>query len=57
MLRKAGFSEIEVLKDVDYVTTLAEAAPQEAGELLGRAGLTVDDVKGIVRSVTYRARR
>jgi len=53
----AGLTEVEVLRDVDYAASLAKAAPEEAEALLGRLGLTYDDLRGSVRSVTYRARK
>jgi arsenite methyltransferase len=57
LIRAAGLGEIEVLRDVDYLANLADAAPEEAASILDRAHLTLDDVKGIVRSVTFRARK
>lgn len=54
-LREAGLSEIEVLKDIDYLAAMADAAPQEVRELLARTGISQQDVVGKVRSVTYRA--
>jgi SAM-dependent methyltransferase len=54
-LAAAGLSGVEVLRDVDYATSLADAAPEEASALLGRFGLTAADIAGTVRSVTYRA--
>jgi SAM-dependent methyltransferase len=56
-VREAGLEEIEVLRDVDYAASLAKSAPEEAEALLGRLGLTMDDVRGTIRSVTYRARK
>jgi SAM-dependent methyltransferase len=56
-LRDAGLDEVEVLRDVDYAESLAKAAPEEAEALLGRLGLSYEDVRGTVRSVTYRARK
>jgi len=55
MLREAGFGEPEVLRDVDFAAVLAETSPAEAKSLLDRFGLRVEDVIGVVRSVTYRA--
>jgi len=54
-LEAAGLAGVEVLTDVDYAVSLAQAAPEEAAALLGRAGLTVADIAGSVRSITYRA--
>jgi arsenite methyltransferase len=56
-LAAAGLGGVEILRDVDYADSLAKAAPGEAEELLGRVGLTPDDIAGSVRSVTYRAFR
>ena len=54
-LEAAGLAGVEVLTDVDYAVSLAQAAPEEAAALLGRSGLTVADIAGRVRSITYRA--
>ena len=56
-MREAGLGEIEVLKDVDYLEGLREAAPAEAQELLARTGVRWEDVTGRVRSLTFRARK
>jgi len=55
-LRAAGF-EVEVLKDVDYLASVEEAAPEEARALLERNGVPREAVAGRVRSITYRARK
>jgi len=55
MLRGAGLGEATVLKDVDYLSSLIEAAPAEADLLLTKHGLSRDSVRGLVRSITYRA--
>jgi SAM-dependent methyltransferase len=54
-LAAAGLEAVEVLKNVDYAVSLAQAAPEEAAALLDRAGLALEDVAGSVRSITYRA--
>ena len=56
-LEAAGLTGVELLRDVDYAAGLAEASPSEAAALLERLGLSVDDIRGIVHSVTYRAHR
>jgi len=56
-LRDAGLAEIEILRDEDYLDALLAAAPAEIEELSKRTGVSMDDVKGAVRSITYRARR
>jgi len=55
MVRAAGFSEIRVLKEVDYGAAILDAAPELAQEVLARAGVDEADVLGKVRSVTFRA--
>jgi SAM-dependent methyltransferase len=54
LLRDAGF-EVEVLKDVDYLAAMEDAAPEEAQALLRRSGVPREQVLGKVRSLTYRA--
>jgi SAM-dependent methyltransferase len=54
-LEAAGLTEIEVLRDVDFAASLVKASPAEADALLGRLGLTIGDIRGIVHSITYRA--
>ena len=56
-LEAAGLTRVEILRDVDYAASLAEASPAEASALLGPLGLSVDDVRGIVHSITYRAHK
>lgn len=55
LLREAGLSEIEILRDVDYLAVMASAAPQEVQDLLARNGIASEEVAGKVRSLTYRA--
>jgi len=53
MLTEAGLTEIEILKDVDFLA--ATKIPGEITDLMSATGLRLADVEGIVRSVTYRA--
>ncbi len=53
----AGLTEVEVLRDVDYLAGLMESAPEEVAELEKRTGVSRDQVLGRVRSVTFRAYR
>jgi len=55
LLRRAGFSGVEVLKDVDYLGAVGDAFPAELAKFLGSAGIAMDALTGKVRSVTYRA--
>jgi SAM-dependent methyltransferase len=47
MASRAGLAEVEILKDIDYLAA--------AGNVLSFAGL--EDIRGKVRSVTFRARK
>jgi len=57
MLSAAGLGEIEVIKDVDFLATVADSLPEEISTAMDKIGLHRDDLNGIVRSVTYRARK
>jgi hypothetical protein len=47
--------DLEILKDVDFLEAMGGALPQELADVAAATGVTPEDVKGIVRSVTYRA--
>ena len=51
----AGLAGVEVLRDVDYLATLIQAAPDEVAALETRTGVSREEVLGRVRSVTFRA--
>ena len=53
----AGLEKVEVLRDVDYLATLIESAPDEVGALEARTGVTREQVLGRVHSVTFRAEK
>ena len=55
-LAAAGFSQVEVLRDIDYLSVL-DGVPADAQAILDRGGVSVVDLRGVVRSVTYRATR
>ena len=57
MLSEAGLGEVEILKDVDFLEMTEQASPAEIASLLEQTGISRDEVEGIVRSVTYRARK
>jgi SAM-dependent methyltransferase len=57
MIKDAGLGEIEVLKDIDYGAVVIEHARPEAERLAAKAGVSVDSLRGSVRSVTFRARK
>jgi ubiquinone/menaquinone biosynthesis C-methylase UbiE len=50
-----GLEKVEVLRDVDYLATLIESAPDEVAALEARTGVKREEVRGRVRSVTFRA--
>ena len=56
-LADAGLTDLEILKDVDFLQMTEKAAPAEVLAIMESAGISRDDVMGIVRSVTYRARK
>jgi ubiquinone/menaquinone biosynthesis C-methylase UbiE len=57
MLGAAGLGEIEILKDVDFLEMTQKASPAEVVSLLEEANISREEVEGIVRSVTYRAKK
>ena len=56
-LTDVGFTDLEILKDVDFLEMTDKAAPAEVLAIMESAGISRDDVMGIVRSVTYRAKK
>ncbi len=57
LLTDAGLGEIEVLKDTDFLAVTADSLPEEIATAMAEIGLTAADLDGIVRSVTFRARK
>jgi len=57
LVESAGFTELSVLKDVDYMACLGETLPPDVEGLLNETRTRLDDLKGIVRSITFRAIR
>ena len=51
----AGLTEIEILVDKDAIELLGGELPAEILEMLERTGTSVEELRGKVRSVTYRA--
>jgi SAM-dependent methyltransferase len=56
-LADAGLGDVEVITDVDFLEMTEKAAPTEVGSILEVTGISREEVRGIVRSVTYRARK
>jgi len=57
MLTAAGLGAIEIVKDIDFIASVADSLPKEISSAMEELGLNSDDLKGVVRSVTYRARK
>ena len=57
MLKDAGLGEIEILKDIDYGAVVIDHARPEAERLAAKAGVSLESLRGTVRSLTYRARK
>ena len=57
LLSRAGLTDVEVLKDVDYLAVASGALPADLQGILDQASIDPATLEGIVRSVTYRARR
>jgi SAM-dependent methyltransferase len=54
-LREAGLSDVEIVRDVDYLASVECSVPDELEDLVRRTGVQPDQFRGVVRSVTYRA--
>ncbi len=57
MLAAAGLGDVEVIKDVDFLEMTEKASPAEVESIMAATGISREEVRGIVRSVTYRARK
>ncbi|HET9317046.1 MAG TPA: methyltransferase domain-containing protein [Vicinamibacteria bacterium] len=57
LLHRAGLTDVEVLRDVDYLASVAETEPAWLAELTARTKADPAEVAGRVRSITYRARK
>jgi arsenite methyltransferase len=57
MLEAAGLGGLRILADFDYIAKLESVVPAELVEHMAAAGVRIEDLAGIVRSVTYEARR
>jgi SAM-dependent methyltransferase len=55
MIEAAGLGQVEILKDEDYLASLAKVSPEEADALLAGWGVTREDLQGTVHSITWRA--
>lgn len=57
MLSAAGLGDVEIAKDVDFLATVADSLPEEISSAMEQLGLSSHDLEGVVRSITYRARK
>lgn len=57
LLQHAGLVEVSVEKDMDFGSFTAAMLPAEAQELLDRSEIDFEDVWGLIRSVTFVARK
>jgi ubiquinone/menaquinone biosynthesis C-methylase UbiE len=57
MLAEAGLDEVEIFKDVDFLEMTEKASPTEILAIMEETGIARQEVAGMVRSVTYRARK
>ncbi len=57
MLTDAGLGDIEIVKDVDFLATVADSLPKEINSAMEKLSLNSEDLEGVVRSVTYRAHK
>jgi SAM-dependent methyltransferase len=55
LVREAGLTSIEVLRDFDFLDSAAGTLPEETQALLARAGVRKEEILGRVRSITFRA--
>ncbi len=55
LVADAGLRDVAVLKEEDYGAAAAQIAADEAQTLLQRWGVTLDEIRGAVTSVTWRA--
>lgn len=54
-IKSAGLGEVDVLKDRDFIEAIGEVLPSDLVEAMNAVGVKLDDIRGKVRSITYRA--
>jgi arsenite methyltransferase len=57
MLSAAGLGDVEIIEDVDFLASIGGKPPEEIMDAIVRTGLDVSHLEGVVRSVTFRARK
>jgi SAM-dependent methyltransferase len=53
----AGLEGVEIVSDRDFLATLGDSVPAEIETLLERSGASLEELRGKVRSVTFRAKK
>jgi len=56
-VESAGLTVTDVLTDTDVVAVGEEVSPDQVAQFASRGGVSVDDLKGTVKSITFRAVR
>jgi SAM-dependent methyltransferase len=54
-VRSAGLTDVEVLKDVDFLAAVGDTLPEEIRVMAESSGVRPEEVAGKVRSITFRA--
>jgi SAM-dependent methyltransferase len=57
LLEAAGLSSVEILTDVDFLPRLTGVSGELSEKLRGTKGFQLADLEGVVRSITFRARK
>ncbi len=57
LIAAAGLTSVEILKDIDYLAAAGELLPGELRQRIASAGVAGGDLQGMVRSLTFRARK
>lgn len=55
MLRQAGFDQVAIVKDLDYLAAAGDSLDDPVEDALRRNGLSRADIAGRVRSITFTA--
>ena len=59
LIRQAGLGEPDILREVDYLESVGwtdlRSMNEESRALLERAGVSFEEIRGSVRSITLRA--
>jgi ubiquinone/menaquinone biosynthesis C-methylase UbiE len=57
MLRQAGFEQVAIIKDIDYLAAAGDTLDDPVKDALARNGLSREDIAGKIRSITFRGVR